>query len=256
MTDDLVSVRILAAFGTAQDRQLLRQVAAMAPVPIDVIATEAAAGGRNLLATNAIDVAFVDATAPPSDLAAFIATAHAMRSPAFVILVAAAAWEAGEFKAGGIGADGIVAKPVRIEQAKVLIDRCIRLRLPTRVLVVDDSATMRSIIVKLLAASRFPLEIEEAQDGIEALKLIASGKFDLVLVDYNMPGLNGIETLMEIKRQHPAVRVVVMTSAQDGTVADRARTAGASAFLKKPFYPADIQAILHSMHGLRAPGQT
>jgi DNA-binding NarL/FixJ family response regulator len=67
-----------------------------------------------------------------------------------------------------------------------------------------------------------------------------------------MPGLNGVETLSEIKRQYPRVKVALMTSAQDHGLAERARAAGAAAFLKKPFYQADIEAVLHSLHGLRA----
>src|SRR6185503_6451440 len=121
--------------------------------------------------------------------------------PPFVLLVASAAWEAGEFKAGGVAADGIVTKPARIEQAKVLIDRCVKLKLPSRVLVVDDSATMRGIVRKLLSATRFTLDIAESAEGIDALKQISSGKFDFVFLDYNMPGLNGVETLSEIRRQ-------------------------------------------------------
>jgi CheY-like chemotaxis protein len=72
-----------------------------------------------------------------------------------------------------------------------------------------------------------------------------------VFLDYNMPGLNGVETLSEIKRQYPRVKVVIMTSTQDETVAERARAAGAAAFLRKPFYPADVEAVLYSIHGLR-----
>ncbi len=83
------------------------------------------------------------------------------------------------------------------------IERCARLRLPNRVLVVDDFPTMRSIVRKILVASRFRLEMSEAQEGVDALKQIATGKFDLVFLDYNMPGLNGVETLAEIKRQYP-----------------------------------------------------
>ena len=100
------------------------------------------------------------------------------------------------------GADSVVVKPANVGQAKTLIERCVRLRLPHRVLVVDDSLTMRSIVRKILVASRFRLELAEAQEGIDALKQIASGKFDLVFLDYNMPGLNGVETLSEIKRQY------------------------------------------------------
>ena len=73
-----------------------------------------------------------------------------------------------------------------------------------------------------------------------ALDQLRTGKFGMVFLDYNMPGLNGFETLAEIKRDNPNVAVVMMTSALDNAVADRAQAAGALAFLKKPFYPADI----------------
>ena len=105
---------------------------------------------------------------------------------------------------------------------------------------------MRAIVGAV--GSRFRLEV--AEEGIEALKHIGSGKFDVVFLDYNMPGFNGIETLSEIKRQYPRIEVVIMTANRDETLADRARDAGAAAFLKKPFYPADIDAILHSVFGL------
>jgi CheY-like chemotaxis protein len=256
MSDDLMSVRILAAFGSAQDRALLRQAAAMAPIPVDIIEAERVAAAHGRLLADAIDVAFLDAAAAPGDLTAFIAAARATKPTPFVILVAAAAWGRREPKADGLAPDGIVAKPAMIEQAKVLINRCIKLRMPSHVLVVDDSATMRNIVRKLLTGIRFPLEIAEAEEGIAALKQIASGKFDFVFLDYNMPGLNGVETLSEIKRQYPKVQVVIMTSVQDETVAERARAAGAAAFLRKPFYPADIDAVLQGIYGLRASART
>jgi CheY-like chemotaxis protein len=146
----------------------------------------------------------------------------------------------------------VVEKPTTIEQAEAVIARCIRVRLPSRVLVVDDSATTRRIVRKILSASRFRLEIAEAPEGIDALKQIGCGQLDFVFLDYNMPGLNGVETWSEIKRQYPRVQVVIMTSLQDDAVAQRARAAGAAAFLKKPFYPADVEAVLHGIYGLRA----
>ena len=256
MSDDLMSVRILAAFGSAQDRSLLRQAAAMAPIPVDIIEADSVAAARSRLLANAIDVAFLDAAAAADELTSFIAAARSTKPAPFVILVAAAAWGKREPKADGLAPDGIVAKPAMIEQAKVLIDRCIKLRIPSHVLVVDDSATMRNIVRKLLTGIRFPLEIAEAEEGIAALKQIASGKFDFVFLDYSMPGLNGIETLSEIKRQYPKVQVVIMTSVPDEAVAERARAAGAAAFLRKPFYPADIDAVLQGIYGLRASART
>jgi CheY-like chemotaxis protein len=74
-----------------------------------------------------------------------------------------------------------------------------------------------------------------------------------VFLDYNMPGLNGFETLSEIKRESPNVAVVMMTSTVDDAIADRAHASGALAFLKKPFYPADIDRVLERYYGLHTP---
>ncbi len=143
--------------------------------------------------------------------------------------------------------------PAKVPDAKTLIERCSRLRVPSRVLMVDDSSTMRSIVRKILAGCRFPLNIAEANGDIDALKQVGAGKFDFVFLDYNMPGLNGFEMLAEIKRQFPRIGVVMMTSAQDEALAERARAAGAAAFLKKPFYPSDIDAVLYAFLRLRPP---
>jgi CheY-like chemotaxis protein len=124
-------------------------------------------------------------------------------------------------------------------------------RLPSRVLVVDDSRTMRSIVRKALAGTRFPLEVSEADEGFAALELVRESDFHIVFLDHNMPGFSGLETLAEFKREQRRLAVVLMTSVQDEALAKRARSEGA-AFLKKPFFPPDIEAVLCGFYGLRA----
>ena len=92
-----------------------------------------------------------------------------------------------------------------------------------------------------------------AQGRSAALERLRTEKFGIVFLDYNMPGLNGFETLLEIKRESPNVAVVMMTSTLDNAIADRANAAGALAFLKKPFYPADVDALLERYYGLNVP---
>ena len=87
---------------------------------------------------------------------------------------------------------------------------------------------------------------------LPALQLLRGDKFGLVFLDYNMPGFNGLETLSEIKRENAHVAVVMISSTLDTGLADRALEAGALAFLKKPFYPADIDNVLERYFGLRA----
>jgi CheY-like chemotaxis protein len=251
MSDDLlISLRILLFSGSAAERDLLRSGAVTAFVPVELVEAEGSAAARAKITDYAIDVVFADASIPVAERAAFIAQTRSMEQKPFVFLMAATVDEARVL--ANEGADSVVMKPANVDEAQALIERCARLRLPNRVLVVDDSLTMRSIVRKILVASRFRLDLSEAQEGIDALRQIASGKFDLVFLDYNMPGLNGVETLSEIKRQCPDLHVVIMTSTADEGVAERARRAGAVAFLKKPFYPADIDAILHRIFGLQA----
>ncbi len=251
MSDDLlISLRILLFSGSAAERDLLRSGAVTAFVPVELVEAEGSAAARAKITDYAIDVVFADASIPVAERAAFIAQTRSMEQKPFVFLMAATVDEARVL--ANEGADSVVMKPANVDEAQALIERCARLRLPNRVLVVDDSLTMRSIVRKILVASRFRLDLAEAREGVDALRQIASGKFDLVFLDYNMPGLNGVETLSEIKRQCPDLHVVIMTSTADEGVAERARRAGAVAFLKKPFYPADIDAILHRIFGLQA----
>jgi DNA-binding NtrC family response regulator len=94
-----------------------------------------------------------------------------------------------------------------------------RVRLPSNVLIIDDSPTMRSIVRKTLAGRRFPLQISEAGEGFDALKQLREGDFHIVFLDHNMPGFSGLETLVEFKREKRRVAVVLMTSAQHDVVA-------------------------------------
>ncbi len=249
MIDDLISLQILLFSHSAGQRDLMRRGCVAASVPVEVVEADGGAAARAKVAANNIDVVFADASVPSAERADFVAYAATVAQKPFVFLVAASLEEAQTIASGG--ADGVVVRPADVNQAKKLVERCVRLRLPNRVLVVDDSLTMRSIVRKILVASRFRLELAEAQEGVDALRQIATGRFDLVFLDYNMPGLNGVETLAEIKRHQPELHVVIMTSTKDEAIAEQARRAGAAAFLKKPFYPADIDTILHRIFGLQ-----
>jgi CheY-like chemotaxis protein len=122
--------------------------------------------------------------------------------------------------------------------------------LPTRVLIVDDSSTMRSIVRKILSASRFTLVLDECDQGAAALERVRTGGYGIVFLDYNMPGLNGFATLSQLRREHPELAVIMITSSLEAAIADRAQAAGALGFLRKPFYPADIDAMLERYFGL------
>ena len=150
------------------------------------------------------------------------------------------------------GSDGTLAKPASPEDARKLVEICIRAKIPTRVLIVDDSGRCAASCARFSRPAVLRWICQEAEEGIAALNQLRSGNFGMVFLDYNMPGLNGFETLSEIKRESPNVAVVMMTSKVDEAMAGRARASGALAFLKKPFYPADIDAVLTTYYGLSA----
>jgi CheY-like chemotaxis protein len=149
--------------------------------------------------------------------------------------------------------DGVLVRPANADDSCKLAEICVRGKIPTRVLIVDDSSTTRSVVRKMLSVSRFALDVHEASEGIAALEKLGTGRFGLVFLDYNMPGFNGIETLSEIKRLAPNVSVVMMAVTVDNIVVDRAQASGALTFLRKPFYPADIDAVLERHFSLHMP---
>ncbi|MCC9632044.1 response regulator [Blastopirellula sp. JC732] len=104
----------------------------------------------------------------------------------------------------------------------------------TRVLVADDSSTMRKIILRSLQAVGVPTATEAA-DGDEALKIFKPGDFDLVLTDWNMPGKNGLEVVQEIRKIDKDVKIMMVTTEAEKSRVLEAIQAGVSDYLVKPF---------------------
>ncbi len=246
MAGDLMSLRILVVAAALPDHEYWHQAVAKAPVPIELEILEVAQAAT-LLSRAGTDVCILDADLSDAHKTILIKAARAAPPPPLIFMAGPKDSSRPE------GIDGVVARPANDAEADTLVNLCVRAKIPTRVLVVDDSGTMRSIVKKILLASHFSLNIQEAVEGSAALERLRTEKFGIVFLDYNMPGLNGFETLLEIKRESPNVAVVMMTSTLDNAIADRANAAGALAFLKKPFYPADVDALLERYYGLNVP---
>jgi CheY-like chemotaxis protein len=246
MSDDLILLRMLLVAAVPSQRDLWQEAATMASVPIE-FAAKSAADSVAALRKGGVDICVFDATLSDGDKAVVTDAARKAR-PAPLLFVSTAR---GVLRPDNV--DAAFARPANIDDACKLVEICVRARVPTRVLIVDDSRTTRSLVRKILSASRFALDIHEASEGTAAIKQIGNGRYDLVFLDYNMPGLNGFETLAEIKRQAPGVSVVMMTSLFNESVVERAQASGALAFLKKPFYPANIDTVLERHFGLHVP---
>lgn len=103
-------------------------------------------------------------------------------------------------------------------------------------LVVDDFATMRRIVRNLLKGLGFS-NIEEAEDGAQALEMLQAGRFDFVVCDWNMPNMSGIELLAAV-RADPNLKmlpVLMVTAESKKESIIEAAQAGASGYIIKPF---------------------
>lgn len=115
-----------------------------------------------------------------------------------------------------------------------------------RVLVVDDSRAMRSVIKKTLAAAGFAVdECYEAEHGLEALSVLDEHEVDVVLSDLHMPEMNGLELLETLKEQDRVPRCFILVTTEGRK--DRLKQAlglGARGYVSKPFQPEGLRKIL------------
>ena len=117
--------------------------------------------------------------------------------------------------------------------------------LSKRILIVDDFATMRRIARQILQSLGFA-NVDEAEDGKEALASIRSQPFDLVLSDCNMPNMNGLELLSTLRQDSELndIPFIVMTSSDQKESLLEMVKAGASDYIEKPFQADALKAKL------------
>jgi len=126
------------------------------------------------------------------------------------------------------------------------------------ILIVDDSFPMRAVIKKVIKASGFDIgELLEAGNGKEALQLMDQQWLDLVLTDYNMPDMNGLELLKAMKASDTLadIPVVIVTTEGSEPRVEEFRSQGAVAYIKKPFTPEQIKSHLNQILGEPEHGQ-
>ena len=126
------------------------------------------------------------------------------------------------------------------------------------ILIVDDSFPMRAVIKKVIKASGFDVgEFFEAADGKAALQVMDEHWLDLVLTDYNMPDMNGLEMLkaMKISDTLADIPVVIITTEGSDQRVEAFLKQGATAYIKKPFTPEQIKEHLNRILGEPEYGQ-
>ena len=117
----------------------------------------------------------------------------------------------------------------------------------TRILIVDDEETIRLALRKFLRSRGY--EVEIAGSGDQALEILGTQFFSLMLCDVRMPGLTGVEVLPLARKRDPDLAIIMLTAVNDAATATEALSSGASDYLMKPVELADLhQAVDRALH--------
>lgn len=122
-----------------------------------------------------------------------------------------------------------------------------------RILIVEDSPTMRQLLVFALKRMK-GVQIVEAQDGMDGLRKVTSDHFDLVLVDINMPVMDGLKLISLIRSDASLAAMPICVITTEGAEDDRARALalGANEYLTKPIQANRVLGIARDL--LKRPG--
>ena len=114
-----------------------------------------------------------------------------------------------------------------------------------RLLIVEDEKQICDMVAKGLYDAGY--EVDTCYDGEEALECILSEEYDLIVLDLNLPGVDGMEILKELRQQNEETKVIILSAR--GQIADKVEglDAGANDYLSKPFHLAELEARIRSL---------
>ena len=115
--------------------------------------------------------------------------------------------------------------------------------MPYKVLILDDSKLARMVLTSACRRIRPDWELIEATSADDALDAISSGTVDIALVDFNMPGTDGLEVVAKLRKSHPGMPVAVVSANLQDEIIARARELNA-AFVPKPLTDEALGAFL------------
>lgn len=116
-----------------------------------------------------------------------------------------------------------------------------------KILTIDDSSTVRKLVKFTLNSQG--MQIVEAENGVEALEVLKNNAVDAIILDINMPRMNGLEFLQKIKSEdnYAQIPVVMVTTEGQDEDKERAFALGAEKYIVKPFKPSQLLAVLEQV---------
>ncbi|KQM40801.1 response regulator [Sphingomonas sp. Leaf10] len=117
------------------------------------------------------------------------------------------------------------------------------------ILAVDDSASLRMAIRIALTGAGYT--VTEAGDGVEGLSKATATKFDMIVTDLNMPNMDGLSMIRELRKQpaQAGVPIIFLTTESDPEMKNQAKAAGATGWLVKPFVPDQLVKVARKVLG-------
>jgi CheY-like chemotaxis protein len=250
----LMPIRMLVADDSRTVQRFFEDVVAQSSLPIELVSAQSGRECMMFLEQDNIGLAFIDVHMPEMSGLEALGRARFNGNKTFVTLMSTVV-DAPRFElARQLRVYEYLVKPFTADDVTAILKTYQRVATKMRVLIVDDSRTMRLLVRRVIERSIFRLDVEEASNGTTALSRFDHDSFDLVFLDYNMPGLNGIETLERVLARDPSTKVIMFSAERDDEHVRQAAALGASAFLYKPFFRADVDRALHGALGLKMPG--
>jgi two-component system chemotaxis response regulator CheY len=117
------------------------------------------------------------------------------------------------------------------------------------ILIVEDSATMRSLLASTLEELDSPVKVTEACSGFEALRLLPREDYDLVVTDINMPDINGLELVSFVKSnaRYRSIPLIIVSTEGSERDRDKGLGLGADAYIVKPFEPQTLLDVARDL---------
>ena len=170
------------------------------------------------------------------------------RIPIILVTSEATKSEAQEaLKAARVNTNNYIVRPFTAETLKEKIDKVIS---GYKIMVIDDSSTTRKVITNILGQIGHK-EIIEAENGIDALAKLAQNRVDLILCDWNMPNMNGLQFVKSLRsmKTYGNIPILMVTTNAAKEEIIQALQAGASDYVAKPFTPQVIQQKIRKLLG-------
>jgi CheY-like chemotaxis protein len=252
----LPPIRMLVADDSHSVQLFFKDIADQSHMSIELVTASTGRECMDLLSKGVINLAFINVNMPEISGMEAVGRARGLGDKTFVVLMSAKVTEPRLELARQLGAYEYLVKPFTAADVGSILKTYKQVMVRMATLIVDDSRTIRRVIRQVLENGIFKLSIEEAVNGEIALQRFKTGSYDIVFLDYAMPGLNGIETLDAILARQPKAKVIMISAMHDENLESQALAHGAIAFLPKPFFSVDVSRAIHKALDLKMPSLT